>query len=98
MRSKQDDDSLFPLKSSTKTNEYLKEIAGVCGINKNLTFRVAHYTFATLALMNGVPEETIAVMLGHSSTRYTQIYAQMTNKKVLDDMDKYGGRLKKLGL
>lgn len=98
MRSKQDDDSLFPLKSSTKTNEYLKEIAGVCGINKNLTFRVARYTFATLALMNGVPEETIAVMLGHSSTRYTQIYAQMTNKKVLDDMDKYGGRLKKLGL
>ena len=48
--------------------------------------------------MNGVTEETIAVMLGHSSTRYTQIYAQMTNKKVLNDMDEYGGKLKKLGL
>jgi len=73
MRSKQDDDSLFPLKSSTKTNEYLKEIAGVCGINKNLTFSVARYTFATLALMNGVPEETIAVMLGRLRYRFLQV-------------------------
>ena len=93
MRSRQDDDSLFPLKSSTKTNEYLKEIAGVCGINKNLTFRVARYTFATLALMNGVPEETIAVMLGHSSTRYTRVYVWITNRKALDDMDKYGEKI-----
>ncbi len=37
-------------------------------------------------------------MLGHSSTRYTQIYAQMTNKKVLDDMKEYGDKPKKLGL
>lgn len=98
LRRAKDGDKLFPLSSSEKTNQYLKEIAAVCGINKNLTFRVARYTFATLALINGVPEETIAVMLGHSSTRYTHIYARMTNKKVLDDMKEYGDKLKKLGL
>ena len=98
LRSAKDGNKLFPLKSSQKTNQFLKEIAGVCGIEKNITYKVARYSFATLALINGVPEETIAVMLGHSSTRYTHIYAKMTNKKVLDDMKEYGDKLKKLGL
>lgn len=35
---------LLPVPSNQKCNEYLKEIAEVCGINKNITFHVArHY-------------------------------------------------------
>ena len=34
---------LFPVPSNQKVNAYLKEIADVCGIHKNLTFHVAKH-------------------------------------------------------
>lgn len=47
-------------------NAYLKEIADVCGIQKNLTYHLARHTFATtVTLSNGVPMETVSKMLGH---------------------------------
>jgi integrase len=47
-------------------NAYLKEIADVCGIHKNLTFHIARHTFATtVTLSNGVPIESVSKMLGH---------------------------------
>ena len=51
-------------------NEYLKELAGICGINKNLSMHVARHTFATsVTLSNGVPIETVPKMLGHTSLK-----------------------------
>ena len=38
MRSKQDDDSLFPIEVIHKTNEYLKEIAGACVRNQQESY------------------------------------------------------------
>jgi integrase/recombinase XerD len=73
--------------SNQKTNSYLKEIADLCGIGKNLTFHVARHTFATtVALSNGVPIETVSRMLGHSKLSTTQIYARVLEKKISDDM------------
>jgi integrase len=47
---------LLPVLSNQKMNAYLKEIADVCGIHKNLTFHLARHTFATtVTLSNGVP-------------------------------------------
>jgi integrase len=37
----------LPVSTNQKMNAYLKEIAGVCGINKDLTFHTARHTFAT---------------------------------------------------
>lgn len=34
---------LFPVPSNQKVNAYLKEIADVCGIHKNLTFHLARH-------------------------------------------------------
>ena len=49
---------LLPVHSNQKMNEYLKELAGICGINKNLSMHVARHTFATtVTLANGVPIE-----------------------------------------
>ena len=67
-------------------NSYLKEIADVCGINKNLTFHMARHTFATMMLTKGVPVESVSKMLGHSSITTTQLYARITNKKIENDM------------
>jgi len=79
--------TLFPKISNQKVNAYLKEIAVLAGIEKNLTFHMARHTFATtVTLTNGVPIETISKMLGHSKLTTTQIYAKVLEKKVSDDM------------
>ena len=77
---------LIPILSNQRMNSYLKEIADVCGINKNLTFHMARHTFATMMLTKGVPVESVSKMLGHSSITTTQLYARITNKKIENDM------------
>ena len=67
-------------------NSYLKEIADVCGTNKNLTCHMARHTFATMMLTKGVPVESVSKMLGHTSITTTQLYARITNKKIENDM------------
>jgi site-specific recombinase XerD len=68
-------------------NSYLKEIADVCGINKNLTYHIARHTFATtVTLSNGVPIETVSKMLGHTNLKTTQHYAKILDKKISEDM------------
>ena len=80
-------DTLLPVLSNQNMNAYLKEIAGVCGINKELTFHIARHTFATtITLTNGVPIESVSKMLGHKSLRTTQHYAKILDKKVSEDM------------
>jgi site-specific recombinase XerD len=78
---------LLPVITNIKTNAYLKEIADICGISKNLTFHMARHTFATtVTLSNGVPIETVSNMLGHSKITTTQIYAKVLENKVSNDM------------
>ena len=79
---------LLPVPSNQKMNAYLKEIADVCGINKELTFHIARHTFATtVTLTNGVPIESVSKMLGHKSLKTTQHYAKVLDKKVSEDMN-----------
>jgi len=78
---------LLPVPSNQKMNDYLKEIAAVCGINKELTSHIARHTFATtVTLSNGVPIESVSKMLGHASIKQTQHYAKILDTKVSADM------------
>lgn len=78
---------LLPILSNQKMNAYLKEIADVSAINKDLTFHIARHTFATtVTLSNGVPIETVSKMLGHTNLKTTQHYAKILDKKVSHDM------------
>jgi site-specific recombinase XerD len=78
---------LLPILSNQKMNSYLKEIADVCGIKKDLTFHIARHTFATtITLSNGVPIETVSKMLGHTNLKTTQHYAKILDKKISNDM------------
>lgn len=82
-----DVNKIFPTISNQKVNSYLKEIADVCGITKNLTFHMARHTFATtVTLSNGIPIETVSKMLGHTKLTTTQIYAKIVDRKVGEDM------------
>ena len=77
----------FPVISNQKTNKYLKQIASICGIDKNITFHSARHTFATtITLCNGMPIETVSKMLGHNNIKTTQIYACVIDSKVSSDM------------
>ena len=84
------DGKILPIISNQKLNAYLKEIADVCGVKKNLTFHLARHTFATTTtLAKGVPIETVSKMLGHTNIETTQIYARITNNKISNDMQQY---------
>ncbi|MBQ53226.1 MULTISPECIES: site-specific integrase [Leeuwenhoekiella] len=80
-------DRLLPVLSNQKMNAYIKEIADLCKIDKNLTFHLARHTFATtITLSNGVPIESVSKMLGHKNLRTTQHYAKILDQKVSEDM------------
>lgn len=75
---------LLPVISNQKFNSYLKEIADIIGLNKNLTHHIARKTFATTVLLyNDVPMEVVSELLGHSKITITQEhYARVVQKKV----------------
>lgn len=78
---------LLPVLCNQKMNSYLKEVADLCGIKKNLTTHTARHTFASvIALANNVSLPNVAKMLGHSTTRMTQHYAKVLDQSILRDM------------
>jgi len=87
-KGKQKNGKVLPVISNQKINDYLEEIADICGIGKKITFHVARHTFAsTVALGNDVPMESIQSMLGHADIKTTQIYAHVIDRKLSRDMD-----------
>lgn len=83
------DYKIFPdTMSKGKLSTHLKTVGLACGIRTPLTWHVARHSFGTLTLEAGIPMESIAKMLGHSSIASTQIYAQVTDKKISEDMDR----------
>lgn len=81
-------DKLLPILTNQKMNAYLKEIADICEIEKDLTFHIARHTFATtVTLTNGVSIESVSKMLGHKNLRTTQHYAKVLDRKVSEDME-----------
>ena len=78
---------LLPVPCNQKMNSYLKEIADLCLINKNLTTHTARHSYATsVCLANGVSIENVAKMLGHSNIKMTQHYARVLDSSILRDM------------
>src|SRR5690606_14694495 len=78
---------LLPVLSSQKVNKHLKKIAGLCGIDKKLTFHVARHTFATtITLLNNVPLVTVSNLLSHKKISTTQKYARVIETKISRDM------------
>lgn len=77
---------LIPVPTNQHMNSYLKEIADICHIHKNITTHMARHTFATLALENKVAIQNVSKMLGHASLKLTEHYAQTQRQNILSDM------------
>lgn len=80
-------DKVFNMISLSNICINLKEIAKLCGIDRNLTYHMARHTYATqTCISQGVPIETLSKLMGHCSIQTTQLYAKITNQKVNEDM------------
>jgi site-specific recombinase XerD len=89
-----DGDCLLPKISNQRLNSYLKEIADVCGIKKNLTFHMSRHTFATtVLLLNKVDIKVVSKALGHTSVRTTELYAKVMDKLVAESMKAVEGKI-----
>ena len=66
----------------------LSIVGKACGIRQRLSYHMARHTFGTMCLSAGIPIESIAKMMGHASISSTQVYAQVTDRKISEDMDR----------
>ena len=90
--------SVLPVKSNQKMNEYLKEIATLCGIESGLNTHKARRTFgSTVTLNNGVPIHVVKEMLGHHSMRQTEEYAITEQNSISQEMQQLGRKLNPKG-
>ena len=78
---------LLPVCSNQKMNSYLKELADICGIPKNLSTHCARHTFATLTLASGATIDNVAKMLGHANVNMTRRYAKVLDSSIMRDME-----------
>ena len=87
---KEKGDSLVfqPHCSRSVMGKNLSIVGKACGIRQRLSYHMARHTFGTMCLSAGIPIESIAKMMGHASISSTQIYAQVTDKKISEDMDR----------
>jgi len=81
------------LYSDRSIQEIVKTAAQKAGVLKKVTPRILRHTFATHSLENGVDLRYIQAMLGHASSKTTEIYTHITTKgfddikSPMDDLD-----------
>jgi site-specific recombinase XerD len=76
--------------SDKSVQEVVKKAAKNAGINKDVTPKTLRHSFATHLLENGVDLRYIQELLGHSSSKTTEIYTHITTKgfeKIKSPMD-----------
>ena len=79
----------FSNRSNQKYNAYLKEIADLCEIKKNLTSHAGRKTFAQRMIDVGFSAETISKMMGHTSFDMTQKhYGRISEARIEGEIKK----------
>ena len=73
----------------------LKKVIAACGIEKQISYHCGRHSYATMALSNGMPIESVSRVLGHTNITTTQIYAKLTTKKLDNDLTMLGNKLNK---
>ena len=83
------DSLVFPRDCSRSVMTAKLSIVGrACGIRERISYHLARHTFGTMSMSAGISIESIAKMMGHASIASTQIYAQVTDNKISEDMDR----------
>lgn len=88
---------LLPSRSNQKMNIYLKEIAEMLDITKNLCVYASRHTYAvTVILANGLSMEVLSKMLGHTNLKQTMHYGKIQDARVGDEMKELMKKLDKI--
>jgi integrase len=91
-RHKDSNGYVFPRIDNQVMNRYLKEIAQIAGIKKNLTTHVARHTFGTRLGATGIVSPfTICELMGHSDIAMTQRYVNLSKDDLKTTMNKVWG-------
>lgn len=86
-RSERKSERLFNMTTWSTMYENLGKMQKLCSLKEPISYHQSRHNFGTLiTLLNDVPIETVAKMMGHKDLKTTEIYARMSNKKVGDDM------------
>ena len=81
-------ETLLPFIGYATYQSYLKALRLRAGIAFPFTTHMVRHTFGTMTLSAGIPIESIAKMMVHASISSTQVYAQVTDSKISEDMDR----------
>lgn len=75
----------LPVLSNQRYNSYLKEIAAICNISKDLHSHIGRHTAACYLLNKGLSIEVVSRILGHTNTRMTRHYAKLLDESVFKE-------------
>ncbi len=64
----------------------LKEIMGLAKIDKHITYHCGRHTFAIISFMKGIGLSVISKVLGHTTTKTTEIYAKVVDELMSKEM------------
>lgn len=81
-----------PKMNNQRYNQMLKAIGMCIGI-ANLHSHMGRHTFATYMLANGAKIENVSKMLGHTTVKQTEHYAQVLAESIHDDYDMIANKL-----
>jgi integrase len=79
------DKRLLPVWNKTAVSRRMRDVVAHAHIAPPVTFHGLRHTWASLAVMNGVPLQVIAQNLGHADTRMVERhYGHMARSHVVD--------------
>jgi site-specific recombinase XerD len=88
---------VFPLPVRDMIWYDINQIGVAMELKENLSYHQSRHSFGTLAISAGLSIESIAKMMGHANISTTQGYAQITEQKISEDMDKLMERRNRKG-
>lgn len=68
--------------SQRSVNEVLKQLAAKANITRNVHAHLLRHSYATHMLDSGIDLRTIQELLGHSSSKTTEIYTHVSKKRI----------------